>query len=382
MPARPNYQGKGIVNLMSSISNTLGHDNPYPLLNSDSSLDLVDSENIVLLIVDGLGFNYLRDKGSNTLMLKHLKDELTSVFLPSTGSAISTFFTGLAPQQHAITGWYVHLPEYGIVTRILPFTTVLDWNVLGTDISNVIDAKPISSHGEMKQFIVVGEEIVDSVYTKYMTPDAIGLGYSEMDDFFEQIQRAIDSSRKSFVHAYWPQFDSVAHILGVESPEANESFQSFDNALQRFVEAIEGTRTKLLITADHGFNDVPSENTIYTNEHPKLMECLTLPLCGDTRTAFCYVRPARIHDFEKYIANNLHDACTLKKSQELVNDGWFGLFDPSPRLLGRVGDYTLLLNDNHAIVNSFPGFGPLVMKGHHGGLTDEEMMVPLITIDC
>ncbi len=382
MSTRPNYNGHGIVNLMSSISNSFGHDNPYPRLEKEPSIGLEDSDNIVLLIVDGLGFNYLKEKGSNTLLAKHLKDELTSVFLPSTGSAISTFFTGLAPQQHAITGWYVHLPEYGIVSRFLPFSTVLDWNVLGTKISNAIDVKPISTSGEREHLIVVSEDIVDSVYTKYMAPDAKALPYKEIDEFFRQIQKGIMSSKKSYIHAYWPQFDAVAHMLGVESPEALESLQSFNDALQRFVEQIEGTSTTLLITADHGFNDASLENTIYTQDHPMLVDCLELPLCGDTRTSFCYVRPAKTDIFEKYVTDNLHEYCTIQKSQELIDEGWFGLFEPSPRLTGRVGDYTLHLKENHAILNSFPGFDPLVLKGHHGGVTADEMMVPLIVIDC
>ncbi|MDF1539918.1 MAG: hypothetical protein P1Q69_13560, partial [Candidatus Thorarchaeota archaeon] len=132
----------------------------------------------------------------------------------------------------------------------------------------------------------------------------------------------------------------------------------------------------------HGFNDAPLENTIYTHDHPELMKCLTLPLCGDTRTSFCYVRPAKTETFEKYVSNNLHEYCTIQKSQDLIDDEWFGLFDPSPRLAGRVGDYTLQLKDNHAILNSFPGFDPLVMKGHHGGVTADEMLVPLSAIDC
>jgi len=371
------------VNLMSSISNILGHDNPYPRFEKESSLALTDSENIVLLIVDGLGFNYLKEKGSNTLMAKHLKDELTSVFLPSTGSAISTFLTGLAPQQHAITGWFVHLPEYGIVTRFLPFTTVLDWNVLGTKISNVIDATPITSSTEREQFVILDNEIIDSVYTRYMSGDATRLGYSDMGEFFGQIRKGgISSTKKSYTHAYWPQLDSVAHILGMESEAASEHLHAFDTALRNFVEEIEGTDTTLLITADHGFNDASPENTIYTRDHPRMMECLTLPLCGDTRTAFCYVRPSKVFDFERYVSDNLQEYCMIRKSQDLIEDGWFGLFDPSPRLAGRVGDYTLLFKENHAILNCFPGSEPPTMQGHHGGVTEDEMIVPLIQITC
>ncbi len=381
MPARPDYNANSIVNLMSSIMSALGLENPYKPISRDSNLNLDDSSNIVLLIVDGLGYNYLKDKGANTLLAKSTQKAITSVFLPSTGPAISTFFTGLAPQQHAVTGWYVHLPEYGLVSRFLPFTSTIDWNVLSDNISESVGASPLVLD-KREHFVILGEEIIDSVYSRYMSGNAERLGYTNMKDFFGQIRKAISSGGKSYIHAYWPQLDAIAHLLGIQSAETKDHLQTFDKTLQWFVEEIQGTDTTLVVTSDHGFNDVSLENIVYTRDHPGLMKCLTLPLCGDTRTTYCYVRSSKVEAFERYIATNLDHACEVHNSLDLIEGEWFGLFEPSPKLQERVGDYTLTFKEGYAAMNCFPGSEPPMMLGHHGGTSDDEMMVPLIAIDC
>ncbi len=379
MKTKPDYSNN-IVNLMSSIADASGVSSPYSPLDSLDSLS--DSKNIVLMIVDGLGFNYLNSYGNGTILRKYLKGPITSVFPPSTGSAITSFLTGLAPQQHGVVGWYVHLKEIGLVSRILPYTNVVDDNVIGVPISKVIDVKGIFQDIRRDYSMIYNPHIVDSVYTLNLAGTARRIGYSDIDTFFGSIREAILKTRKqSYIYAYWPTLDSISHILGCESPEAKEHLNEFDYKLASFIETISGSDTTLIITADHGFNDVSLENVIYTRNHPDLMDCLQLPVCGDTRTGFCYVRPSKVADFERYIEDDLGAVCNLQKSEDLIRDGWFGLNSAHPMLPDRVGDYTLTFNEGHALLNCFPGLEPPVMKGHHGGVSSDEINVPLILIE-
>ncbi|MCJ7817473.1 MAG: phosphodiesterase, partial [Candidatus Thorarchaeota archaeon] len=142
MLEKPDYTNS-IVNLMSSIGHASGVTSPYAPLDFDSLASIGESKNIVLLIVDGLGYNYLREYGKDSLLKQNLKESICSVYLPTTGSAITSIMTGVAPQQHAVTGWFVYLKEYGLVSRILPYSNTIDYNNLGVDISNVIDIPSI-----------------------------------------------------------------------------------------------------------------------------------------------------------------------------------------------------------------------------------------------
>lgn len=377
---KPDYSGGSIVNLISSISSSCGMPSSYPDLRTSHLSDLQDADNIVLLIVDGLGYNYLKKSGADTYLTRSLRDKMDSVFLSSTGSAITTFFTGVAPQQHAVTGWYVYLHEFGIVTRYLPFTNVADNHPLGIEISDTIDTPSLLPKLNRAAFSIQGNSIVDSVYSQFMAGSAARVGYDGLEDFFVKIKQALSRPGKSYVHSYWPELDAIGHILGMANAAATDHLHTLDHSLQAFAEEIEGTSTTLVVTGDHGFNDVLPPNMESTLAHPGLLDCLTMPLCGDTRTSFCFVRPSRVESFERYVSKAFGEYCTLSKSQDLLDAGWFGLGDISPRLEKRVGDYTLIFKEGHALVNSFPGVQTHALRGHHGGVSSDEMYVPLIVM--
>jgi predicted AlkP superfamily pyrophosphatase or phosphodiesterase len=107
----PDYNGGSIVNLMSSIAKACGGKTNYVQLKSLSSEE-IKNKNIILLVIDGLGYEYLKKSNANFLK-ENLKDKMTSVFLPTTACATTTFQTGVAPQQHALTGWFMFLKKRG-----------------------------------------------------------------------------------------------------------------------------------------------------------------------------------------------------------------------------------------------------------------------------
>jgi hypothetical protein len=188
MQVKPNYSGGGIVNLMSSIASAVGTQSPYSEATIDELSGIEESKNIVLMAVDGLGYDYLKEHGKDTMLASSVRGSLTSVFPPSTGSAITTFITGLAPQQHAVTGWYVFLKEYGMMSRILPFTSVVDWNVIDTDIANVVKFKSLFWEIERERIVVAGKQIVDSAFSQYtIGSGATRIGYEGIQSFFGSI---------------------------------------------------------------------------------------------------------------------------------------------------------------------------------------------------
>ncbi|MGY5860270.1 MAG: alkaline phosphatase family protein [Candidatus Thorarchaeota archaeon] len=382
MLEKPDYSNS-IVNLMSSIGFASGVISPYSPLDYDSLNTLSETKNIVLLIVDGLGYNYLREYGGDSILKKNLKESISSVYLPSTGSAITSILTGVAPQQHAVTGWFVYLKEIGLMSRILPYSNTVDYNNLGADISHIVDIRSILEGMNRDYSLVLTETIVDSVFTKNLARNANRLSYSDTDQFFSQIRSTIASSTKgSYVYGYWPDFDATSHILGSRSQDAQEQLQIFDSKLSKFVESLEGSDTTIIVTGDHGFDDVGPTQSIYTCDHPQLLEYLVMPLCGDTRSVYAYIRPTKSQQFERYINNEFGELCDIFPSSTLVDEGWFGLSEPHPRLLDRIGDYTLIFKEGNAMLNCFPGQEKLKMLGHHGGASADEMYVPLCVIDC
>ena len=119
----PSYEGDNIVNLMASILSATGGRSQYAELHCLDTQRLTNAQNIVLLVIDGLGFEFLQSCSAGDAMRAHLKSSMTSVFPPTTASAVTTYLTGLAPRQHGLTGWFMYFKELDTVTTVLPFTT-------------------------------------------------------------------------------------------------------------------------------------------------------------------------------------------------------------------------------------------------------------------
>ncbi len=381
----PDYRGGSLVNLMSSISRALGGKSSYSQLKQLPSSKLKNSRNIILIVLDGIGYEYIKEKGKKTVFQEHLKGVITSVFPSTTASAITTILSGLAPQQHAITGWFVHLKEIGAVTAILPFVTRAGGQSLakaGVRKRDIMDFKRFEDGLKAASCNVTTQNIKRDELKDGTSKRTSVLGYTNLRGFFSQIKKAVRSSNKrKFVYAYWPGFDAIAHQEGVRSRKAEDHFRQISKELGSFVEGMRGTNTTIIITSDHGMIDTSGKRTIRLEDHPGLKECLTLPLCGEPRAAYCYVHPSKTKQFERYVRKKLGKCCRLYRSEELVKRNFFGLYKRNPRLNDRIGDYTIIMKHDYIIKDRLPGEEERILAGNHGGLSKEEMLVPLAVIN-
>jgi hypothetical protein len=380
----PDYQGGSIVNLMSSIIRARGGGPDYPPLRLLPPEDIVDTTNVVLLVVDGLGADWLGRRLPDGLLHRHLLGPITSVFPPTTASAITSFLTGDAPQQHALTGWYTYLRELGCVLTVLPGNPRyggVGYRKAGVDPARLFGHRPISER------ITTRSVFVSPAYIAHSDFNLAHLGRAELHTFdklgemFRRTARAIRRSRElKYLYLYWPRLDAIGHEEGMESAAALSHLLEIEQALNVFLQNIAGTDTLVLVTADHGQIDTTPEECIDLADHPDLAQCLALPLCGEPRAAFCYVRPRLVDVFEGYCRQVLGDALDLWPSQTLVDRGLFGLGKPHPRLAERVGDYVILMRGNRVIRDWLPFEKTFQHVGVHGGLTLTELEVPLCVL--
>jgi hypothetical protein len=149
---------------------------------------------------------------------------------------------------------------------------------------------------------------------------------------------------------------------------------------KKLAKKLEGTNSIIILTADHGQINTPLEKTLMLKDHPKLLECLSNALSGEPRAAYCYVKQSKKNQFERYIKTKWGKICELHKSEDLVKKNYFGLYKPNPKLLDRIGDYVLILKDDYSIKDFLIGEKKTFHLGRHGGLSKEEMYVPLIVI--
>ncbi len=378
----PDYRNASIVNLMASIRLALGSGPvDYPALSELPPDELADARNVLLLVVDGLGYEYLLGQG-DTHLGRHLRARLTSVFPSTTASAITTFLTGTAPLQHAVTGWYMYFRELGAVSAVLPFTPRIGGPSFGR---RGLDPVRFFGHGTVfdqlavPSYLVAPAAILDSDFSRSHCGRANRTGYRDLADFISSVDRLLRRNRhRSYVYAYWSELDSLAHRHGVGSHEVAEHFVSLDAAIAALCAGLAGSDTAVIVTADHGLLDTHGGSRLWLEDHPELAQSLVLPLCGEPRAAYCYVRPGRRASFRDYVRGELAQQAHAFRSDELVERGLFGNGTAHPRLHERIGDFTLVMKGNYVMRDRLSGETPPDHVGVHGGVSSAEMYVPLV----
>jgi predicted AlkP superfamily pyrophosphatase or phosphodiesterase len=383
----PDYKAGSLVNLMASIEAGLGDETPrYAPLSGLAPSRLRRAKRVVLLVVDGLGYDFLVRAGGDGALHRRIEGKITSVFPSTTAAALATILTGAAPQQHALTGWFVNVPELGGVTAVLPCRPRVGGaprGHAGVDAAKLFDQVPLVDRLRARSYLVVPRRIAGSEFNTAYGGRAERRPYRAPGGFFRAIERVLrEPDPRQYVYAYWPELDGLAHEHGIGSALVAAHLAEFDRAFEAFLRAIAGSGSLVIVTGDHGLIDSGPDRLIELDRHPDLAATLRLPLCGDRRAAYCYVHPEQRDAFERYVREHLGECAALVESRALVEQGYFGLGPPHPRLLERVGDYTLIMQGTWAIKDWVPGERRYAHIGLHGGLSPEEMYVPLVVAEA
>ena len=378
----PDYQGHSLVNLMATLRERFT-DRPgiYAGLATDQ-LDLSDYDQIVLLVIDGLGFQYLQQ--SSSWLKEHCLMNMTSVFPSTTATSITTFLTGVAPQQHGLTGWFTYLSELDEVTTVLPCMPRGSQEMLsarGIDIAKLYDHPIFFDQFSTESHMVSPNWILKTDFNRVHIGRAHPVGYESLDEMCDATAHLLTTGcKQKYIYAYWPEFDHLSHVHGNGSAQVAQHLATLSTALDRLLKQSRRRRSLILVTADHGFIDTAPDRMITVNDHPRMHECLRLPLCGEPRAAFCYVHPEKQEQFCQYVQQDFAEQIKLVKSSDLLEQGVFGLGDPHPDLANRIGDYTLIMKDNFVVKDWLPGEKPFFHYGVHGGVSEQEMLVPLVML--
>lgn len=383
---KPEYAGGSIANLMRTIADACGAPSPtqeplHPRYGIDAA-QLATCRNIVLLVVDGLGADLLESHGTGTLR-QQAGLRLTSVFPSTTASAIPLFMTGLVPAQHALTGWHMWLDELQAVAAILPLTPRIG-PPFATPREHLpeklFDHAPLYPGLNRPASVISPQEIAFSPFNVYHTRGADVRGYASLGEMLAMLAAQVTSPGRKFIHAYWPTLDSVSHRYGACSDEAIATLQRFCAGFDVMLRDIAGSDTRIFVTADHGFIDSPEDRIIELADHPALAAMLDRPLCGEQRVAWCYVKPEAHADFARCAKARLGERVEVISRRQLLDEHWLGPGPAHAKLASRIGDFALVMRENWSIKDWLPGERRHFTLGVHGGISPQEMQVPLVAV--
>ncbi|MDP8232380.1 MAG: alkaline phosphatase family protein [Candidatus Zophobacter franzmannii] len=379
----PDYKDKSILNLISAFREGKGEEGfTYKPLQLPIDKQVSDYDNVVFLVIDGLGYNYLQRRGEGTFLMDSLKDRLSTVFPTTTASAITSYLTGVSPSEHCLTGWFTYVKELATATTILTFSprySKFTFNKCGVDSKDVFHFKGLADKIEANFYHISSQHIIDTPFALSHSGNADRIGYSHISEIPALLSNVLkQKDKKKFIFMYISTLDKTAHEFGINSNETYNHLKYIDKLVADISAQLKPTNTLFIASADHGFLDSDPEKIIYMADHPEMASCLLMPLMGEPRVPYCYVRPARVEKFLKYMADNFSDFCEVKTADEMIQEGWFGPAINNPALYERVGDYILMLKDNYVFQDNLPVETKITFNGYHGGSTAEEMYVPLL----
>lgn len=378
----PQYRDGSLLNLISSFHAARGGAPAHAPLAALPGSTVESARNLVFLLVDGLGYNYLNAVGRGGALRDHLAGKLTSVFPSTTASAITTAFTGLSPIEHGLVGWHGWFPEARVVAAPLPFRRRGDeipLGQLGIAPAALLPDRSLFDALPCRSFVVSQRRIVDSEFSVHLGGRAQRVGYDNLASMVDAIEDVVRSgAERKYVYAYYPEFDTVAHVHGVGSAQAAKRLTAIDAAFAALLRRLVGTDTALVMSADHGFIDTPKSQALELADYPDLAELLRLPLTGEPRVAFCHVVAGGVEEFVRRARCSLDGSADVMPCRQLIDAGWFGPGVAHPRLAERLGDVALVMRAHRTIKDRLPGEKHHAMIGNHGGTTEDEMFVPLV----
>ncbi|HEY8544204.1 MAG TPA: alkaline phosphatase family protein [Acidimicrobiales bacterium] len=359
-PVLPDYGGPCVAGLVPAL---LGSPDDAPDWVPSS---LIDARQVVLLVLDGLGWEQLQERRDVAPTLASMAGRPITTVAPSTTStALTSITTGLPPGEHGIVGY--RMAVHGEVLN------VLRWSTVAGDAHQAIPPikmQPSAPFLGQRPPVVTRAEYRTTGFTGAHLDGVRFWGYRTVATMVTELLRLVEES-EPFVYGYYDGLDKVAHEYGLGAhfgAELNFIDRLVDYLLSRLPPG-----AVLAITADHGQVEV-GKNVVHLAADV-LANCSMQS--GEGRFRWLHARPGRATAlFEAALAHHGDLAWVVTRDQA-VADGWFG-----PKVQGaalsRLGDVAIVAREDVAFYDPHDT-GPYELIGRHGSLTSAEMLVPLLT---
>jgi len=390
----PNYDGGSLADIPGTIFSLFDIDSELSELNEDIIDVEKDYQNVILILVDGLGTSQLENFSSG--IFEEIRDiggleSITSVFPSATPATLTSINTGKTPKEHGLLGWEMYYEEIDSKLFTLPFITVdgerAQEAFTEADSRMLFEGEPI--YPKLKDngincFSIIKREIIDGEYTELTAYGSEKVSYHNTADMALQIRKTLEERKgRKYIYAYTADIDSIAHIRGPKTEDEANQLEMISNALKRnLVENISddiAEDTLILITADHG--QIKHGEKIDLFSFDEVTECIETDIDGELitpsgnagRSVFLHVKDGRVNDIYRFLNQKL-DAKVLK-TEEALEEGYFGQGEKAEDFDKRAGDI-VIISDKEKL--HWGETSELEDIGVHGGLHEEEMRIPLM----
>ena len=334
------------------------------------TLGLGACRHVVVCLIDGLGWASLQEHAADAPALASLGGgAIRAVFPTTTPVGLGSLGTGLLPGAHGLMGAAFEYPETG------ELISPLQWGAHPPPVA--VQPEPtvferVARSGAVMTTVSPGA-YRDSGLTRAVLRGAEYAPADDADERIAAVTAVLAGAAPSFTYVYWPELDRVGHEFGVASREWRLALQRADALVARLVGALVPGST-LVVTADHGMVDCPAGLRVDIEANP-LLTAGVRRVAGEPRARHLYVTEGAAADVQAAWQQVLGDRALVLRRSELVAGGYFG--DVDPELEARIGDVMAVPRGNVMLASRVDTTVSQLI-GQHGGLTDDEVLIPAL----
>ncbi len=360
----PDYNNS-IANLANSILKKWG------LPSNGGTLELLDRylakdyKSVVVILLDGMGKCIIeRNLEKTGFFNTHIAGAYSSTFPPTTAAATTSIDNGLTPCEHGWLGWDCYFPQ--IDRNVAVFLNMdtetgekvgeesVAWKYCGY--SSVINR--INSAGGKAYYV-----------TPFMPPNP-----KTFEEECELIKRYCDEPGQKYIYCYSYEPDYIMHMTGCYSDESKQMISLLEKRIESLTAELKDTL--VIITADHGLID---SKCVCIKDYPKIMNCLKRNPTIEPRALNLFVKEERIDEFKKEFTKEFGDKFLLLPKEEVIEMKLFGFGKEHKDFRDMLGDYLAVAIGDLSIFNIAEKAERFISV--HGGLTKDEMIIPLIIVE-
>jgi hypothetical protein len=364
----PAYQQRTLGDLLPAVARALGVDAGLP----DTALELPPGQKYVVFLVDGLGFELLRNHVEQAPFLGSLLDGAApaTVGVPSTtATSLTSLGTALTPGTHGIVGFTSRIPGTDDLLNALMWSKSVDpreWQPHPTALGRLAAAGVRTTVVNKREFAGSGLTVAGQRGADYVGADRAG----------ERLAAALTATAEgpALVYMYDGDLDWTGHRYGVASLQWRLQLGMVDTALEQLRETLPDD-VRIVVVADHGMVDSPVTNRLDVDDAPALTEGLAV-FGGEARFRHLYCRGGAVADVLAAWREAVGDRAEVLTRDDALARGWFGPLEASVR--PRLGDVMVAARGDFSVMSTsaFPYEARLV--GLHGSLTSVEMLIPVL----
>ena len=386
----PDYSKNNIFHLPKSILSILLGKRKVPL---EFLKDYCGAETILLIILDGVGYKLLSNVISKYKLNLPKPIKLTTIYPSTTAAVLTTLSTAKLAGEHGMIEWNLYIPEINMLIESIPFRPIgaKEYDVLakqgfkstllfqGNTIFSKIRSRGLKCRAYLRAYIH------NTSYSRRLLRGCEIKPYINPSDLAVRLRRDLNNrDRASLYYVYIESPDSISHLYGYNVEEQHVDIKMTLNLLiteliQKLNKQV-SKETVLILVSDHGLITHNPNQIIYLKNIRRYLRIDRngIPIVsGSPRNVYLHLKYESVDRVKKKLENVIGDKSLIYTKEEFLKTNLVG--EVKKQFLERIGDIIILPNNSTCIWFKHPIKKKVHTIGFHGGLSENEMIIPIIS---